>query len=90
MDTQTTVQVRIDIKTKRAAQRTLEMMGLDLSSGMKLFLHNVAITQTIPFQIRTVNGFTPKEEQKMLKETAEAHRGKKWFTSGKALLASIH
>ena len=90
MNTQTTVQVRIDMPTKRAAQKTLEAMGLDLSSGMKLFLRNVAITQSIPFQIRTVNGFTSEEEQRMIREGIEARRGKKWFTNGKDLLASIH
>ncbi|PIR46319.1 MAG: hypothetical protein COV07_04230 [Candidatus Vogelbacteria bacterium CG10_big_fil_rev_8_21_14_0_10_45_14] len=89
MNTQTTVQVRIDTKTKRAAERTLGEMGLDLSSGMRLFLRNVAITQTIPFQVRTINGFTPEEERQMLKEGEEARKSGRKFSSGKALLQSI-
>jgi len=89
MNTQTTVQVRIDMKTKRAAQNTLKEMGLDLSSGMKLFLRSVAITQSIPFQIKTANGFTMEEEKIMIKEGIEARKNNKKFVSAKALLRSI-
>lgn len=86
---QTTVQVRIDMPTKRAAQKTLEAMGLDLSSGMKLFLRNVAITQSIPFQIRTANGFTPEEEQRMIKEGIEARKHGKKYHSVREFMDSL-
>jgi DNA-damage-inducible protein J len=44
-----TVNIRIDEKTKKAARKTLEAMGLDLSTGVKLFLNQVVIAQGIPF-----------------------------------------
>ncbi|MEK7066634.1 MAG: type II toxin-antitoxin system RelB/DinJ family antitoxin [Patescibacteria group bacterium] len=77
MSTQTTIQVRIDAKIKKEAMKTLEEIGLDLSSGVKLFLHNIAITQSVPLELRTANGFTLRQEQEVLRETEEA------FKSGK-------
>ena len=41
MSTQDTIQIRIDSKTKNAAKKTLEGVGLDMSSAVKLFLTNV-------------------------------------------------
>jgi DNA-damage-inducible protein J len=46
----TTIQVRIEKKTKEAAVNTLEALGLDLSSAVKLFLHQVVVEQAIPFK----------------------------------------
>ena len=45
----TTINVRIDKKTKECAQKTLEAMGLDLSSGIKMFLNQVITEKGIPF-----------------------------------------
>ena len=44
-----TINVRIEEKTKRAASKALKGIGLDLSSGVKLFLNQVAIEQGLPF-----------------------------------------
>ena len=75
MSTQTTIQIRIDSKIKKEAKKILEEIGLDLSSGMKLFLHNIAITQSVPLDLRTPNGFTIKQEQEIIRETKEALGG---------------
>ncbi|MBI5004192.1 type II toxin-antitoxin system RelB/DinJ family antitoxin [Candidatus Kaiserbacteria bacterium] len=45
----TTVNVRIEEKTKAAASKALASMGLDLSTGVKLFLHQVVTEQGLPF-----------------------------------------
>ena len=45
----TTVNVRIEAKTKMAASKALARMGLDLSTGVKLFLHQVVTEQGLPF-----------------------------------------
>lgn len=44
-----TVNVRIEEKTKAAASKALAGMGLDLSTGVKLFLHQVVTEQGMPF-----------------------------------------
>ena len=59
MDTANTkINIRVDKKTKEQAKKTLEALGLDLSSGVKLFLKSVVNTQSIPFEVRTKNGTT--------------------------------
>lgn len=45
----TTLQIRIDSATKAKAQKTFKALGIDLSSGVKLFLNQVVIEQCFPF-----------------------------------------
>ena len=45
----TTINVRVEQKTKTAASKALADIGLDLSSGVKLFLHQVVTEQGLPF-----------------------------------------
>lgn len=52
----TTIQLRVDKKTKKEAKKTLDEIGLDFSSAIKLFLKSVIATESIPFEIRTKNG----------------------------------
>lgn len=49
MDIQTTIQVRIEEKIKSKAADILNDIGLDLSSGIKLFLNEVIASESIPF-----------------------------------------
>ncbi|MDP2704293.1 MAG: type II toxin-antitoxin system RelB/DinJ family antitoxin [bacterium] len=79
--TESTIQVRIDERTKRVAKKAFQEMGLDISSAVKLFLKNVVITQSIPFEVRTKNGFTRLQEKRMLKETEEAAKSAKRYAS---------
>lgn len=45
-----TVNVRIEEKTKKAASKVLADMGLDLSTGVKIFLNQVVIDKGLPFR----------------------------------------
>jgi len=45
-----TLNIRIEEKTKREANKTLKALGLDMSSAVKLFLNQVVIEQGIPFK----------------------------------------
>ena len=74
-----TVQLRIDATIKRKAQKILKDMGLDLSAGSKLFLTQVVRKGSIPFEIRTVNGFTPAKEAELIRETEWAEKYGKGF-----------
>lgn len=74
-----TIQIRIDAKTKREARKTLGALGLDMSSAVKLFLRNVVITQSIPLNLRTENGFTIAQEQEMLRDLADAKKNGKRY-----------
>ncbi|OGG80505.1 hypothetical protein A3A39_00285 [Candidatus Kaiserbacteria bacterium RIFCSPLOWO2_01_FULL_54_13] len=46
----TTVNVRIEEKTKKAASKALRNIGLDLSAGIKIFLHQVVTEKGLPFK----------------------------------------
>ena len=81
----TTIQIRVEQKMKKAASRTFKGMGLDISSGVKLFLHQVVKSKTIPFPIRTVNGFTVEQERQMIKEGNEALRHGKSYKNAKEM-----
>ncbi len=85
-----TVQLRIDISTKKKAQKILGDMGLDLSSAIKLFLTQVIKRKSIPFQIRTANGFTPEEEMNLLNESFLAKKHGKRFGSTEEMMKYLH
>lgn len=77
----TTLQVRIDKKTKSEAQKVFKDMGIDMSSGIKLFLSRVVNTGSIPFIPITKNGFTAKKEAHILKEIIEAKKTERVYSS---------
>lgn len=63
----TTLNIRIDEKIKEDARKTFASMGLDLSSAVKLFLYQTVEQQRIPFELRTINGYTEEYEDELLK-----------------------
>lgn len=91
--TDTTINIRVDKATKKEAQKTLEDMGMDISTGIKMFLRNVILTQSLPFEPRTKNGFTVRQEKQILEETKKTldrfRKNKKHFASAKGLNDSI-
>ncbi len=87
--TESTIQIRVDEKTKQDAVRTFREMGLDMSSAVKLFLKNVIITESIPFEVRTKNGFTRLQEKKMIAETEGAMRKGKAYTNYREMVRDL-
>ena len=74
--------------TKRAAQSIFKRMGFDLSTGVNMYLSRVVQDKAMPFTPRTVNGFTPEYEARILKEIAYAEKyGKRYKTVEEALKA---
>ncbi len=70
-----TIQIRIDEKTKKSAKKVLDQVGMDMSSAIKLYLNQIAIRRGIPFQILTENGLTLEQEREVLRASAEAKKG---------------
>lgn len=70
-----TIQVRIDEKTKKSAKKILDKLGLDFSSAIKIYMHQIVTTEGIPFKILTENGLTRDQELTLLKSIEEAERG---------------
>lgn len=90
MGTQNTIQVRIDAKTKKAARKTLDELGLDMSSAIKLFLTNVVNRKGIPLDLKTENGFTLAQEQALITETEEAKQSARHFATVDALMKDLN
>jgi DNA-damage-inducible protein J len=89
MALQETIQIRIDAKTKKAARKTLDALGLDMSSAVKLFLTNVVNSQSIPLDLRTENGFTIAQEKALLAETKIAKKTGKGYSNLDELFADL-
>lgn len=47
----TSIQIRVDAKTKREAGKIFADLGMDLSTGMKVYLNKVIETEGIPFPV---------------------------------------
>ena len=71
----TTIQIRIDNKTKVSAQKVLNDLGLDMTSAIQVYLRQIALRKGIPFSLMTTNGLTPQKEQDIMTASAEAKRG---------------
>lgn len=48
----TTINVRVDSKTKKEAQELFEKLGLNISTAINLFLSKSINEQGIPFEIK--------------------------------------
>jgi DNA-damage-inducible protein J len=83
------INIRVDSATKLEAQKTLKEIGLDLSSGIKLFLRNVVITKSVPLNLRTENGFTVAYEQAILKETEWTKKHGKSYNTVEEMRAAL-
>lgn len=69
-----TVQLRVDTKTKRAVSNIFRSLGLDLSTGVKIYFQQVLNHKGIPFPLITENGYTMEEEKRLLAESAKTHQ----------------
>ena len=87
--TQTTIQVRIDAKTKRESKAILDKIGLDMSSAVKILLRNIIVTKSFPIELRTVNGFTQEEERLMLADAKDARKNGKRYTDLNELFSDL-
>ena len=82
----TTLNVRIEEKAKKAASKALADIGLDLSTGVKLFLHQVVTEQGLPF--------TPTKNPAILRakwdrEVAQARKKTNFYKSGRDALKDL-
>jgi len=85
----TTVQIRIDEKMKREATKTLKAMGLDMSTGVKLFLAQVVNTKSIPFPVMSADFWPEEKKREMVREAKEALKNGKRYSSAEELHRDI-
>lgn len=83
----TTLNVRIEEKTKREARKTLADIGLDMSSAVNMFLKQVIVEQGLPF-------IPTKKDPKKIRaqwdrESAWALKHGKRYSSAEELLKDL-
>lgn len=85
MSSKATLQIRVNKETKNKAKRVFKDLGIDMSSGVKLFLSQVVNTGSIPFTPITKNGFSLGREKEILDETDRALKEKKSYKTARSL-----
>ncbi len=66
--TQSIINFRTKTNIKKSANKIFSKMGIDMSSALNMFLHNVVIRNSIPLHLITDNGYTLAEEMQMISE----------------------
>ena len=77
----TTIQIRIDEKVKNEARKLFDSLGTDISSATKMFIAQSIKTQTLAVKGLTENGFTEREEARILR-AVKASKNQKNLSKG--------
>ena len=90
MSTQTTsqIQLRIDTKTKKQAQKVLQEIGLDLNSAIRMMCKQIVNTGFLPFEQRDEAGFRPHKARE-LRESIKDARNSKGYSSVEELMKDL-
>ncbi|MFA5248623.1 MAG: type II toxin-antitoxin system RelB/DinJ family antitoxin [Patescibacteria group bacterium] len=80
------IQIRIDAKTKNEAKKVLADLGMDMSSAVKIFFHQIINTKNFPCELRDVNGFTLRKAEILRESIKEANSSNKSFKNGSSLI----
>ena len=82
----TVLQIRIDERTKKAARKAFVCAGLDLSSGIKLYLAQVANSGKVPFEAFTFDNVSQERKETILTDMRHAAKhGKRYATAREAI-----
>lgn len=85
----TTIQLRIDAKTKKQAQKKFRTLGLDLSSGLKLMLRQAITDENLSFAPTTRKWKDLRHWRLYEKEIAWAKKHGKRYSSAEEMHADI-
>lgn len=77
----TTLQIRVDQKVKEKARKAFVTAGLDMSSGVKLYLTHVANTGKMPFEMFTYDNILESEKKKIVANMKDAFKNGKRYRS---------
>ncbi len=85
----TTLQVRTSKTRKEKARRVFKKLGLNLSSGVNLYLERVIATESVSFVPATPHGLKLKHWEEYKRDIAWARKHGKRYTSVDALLNDL-
>ncbi|MEK7132842.1 MAG: type II toxin-antitoxin system RelB/DinJ family antitoxin [Patescibacteria group bacterium] len=84
-----TLQVRIDKKTKERARQAFRAAGIDLSSGLRLFLTHIGRTGEVPREMFTYGNAPASFMKKLMREADYALKHGKRYTDVRAMHREI-
>jgi len=90
MTTNTQIQIRIDKMTKSKAKKVFESIGLDMSSAIKMFLHQTINLGTLPYEIRDKNGFTFRQTREIKESLKDAKKNPKGYKNLNEMIEDIY
>ena len=76
------IQVRVDTKLKKQAEKILDNMGMDMATLLRMTLKRLVLAKNLPFPLGTSeeldeNGFTKKQQKELDKAIKELDNPKK-------------
>lgn len=80
------IQIRVDAETKSEVKKVLDRLGMDISSAVKIFFHQVINVKNFPCELRDENGFTLRTAETLRRSIVDAKNSKKTFNKGSALI----
>lgn len=83
------IQIRIDSKTKSEAKKVLDSLGMDMSSAIKIFFHQIINTKNFPCELRDENGFTLQNAEILREASVSAKNSDKSFKKGSDIINDI-
>jgi DNA-damage-inducible protein J len=88
------INFKTDAKLKQKANKIFSSIGMDMTTGLNLYLSQVAVHNTIPFAIHTpqsltANGYTEEFEQEILRDVADAKANGKRYNSYREMMKDI-
>ena len=81
MEKTSNINVRINKELKKKAEEVVESLGLTLSSAINMYLMQIVLTKSIPFEISISNEIPNKETVKALKEGEKIIKNPKKYKS---------
>jgi len=87
----TTIQIRVDQKTKEKAKKAFKNMGLNLSSGIKYLLTQAGKADSLSYicDFGYMHKYTPEMLKKYEKEATWAEKHGKKYTSVKEMFDDL-
>ena len=84
-----TLQIRVDKKTKERVRKAFRAAGIDLSSGLRLFLTHIGRTGEVPREMFTYDNAPASFMKKLMREADYALKHGKAYTDVHAMHREI-
>jgi len=84
-----TLQIRVDKKTKERARKAFRASGIDLSSGLRLLLTHIGRTGEVPREMFTYDNAPDSFKKKLVREAAYTLKHGKAYTDVRAMHREI-